>query len=225
VFLDSGQLNEFEVTLMRLTALSDLAHVIAPGFVGDQQRGRVEDGLRVIDEVVKRPSEKPTLALFHLPWPHAPILYDDAGRPRAVDARHPYEYDLGGRLEREEQLGQYREQLDYVNRRVLSSLDGALAKPGPEPIVVVWSDHGSLIDLDTDVHLRLRERVSNLFAARTPGHKQLFGDAPTLVNTFPTLLHAYLGIDVPRAADRSFVSAQASLFQFTEVTDDDGSRR
>lgn len=221
VFLDSGQLNEFEVTLMRLTALSSLTTVIAPDFVAGQQRGRVEAGFRDIAEIVKRPSTKPTFAFLHLPTPHAPILYGRNGEPRPVDPRHPNDYDSGNPQTRDDKVAQYVEQLSYVNEQVLAAIDAAFARPGLEPIVVLWSDHGSLINLDDDVALRQHERVSNLFAARTPGHPGLFGDAPTLVNTFPILFEAYFGEELPRSADRTFVSEPSALFEWVEIPNPD----
>ncbi len=49
------------------------------------------------------------------------------------------------------------------------------------------------------------ERTGNLFAAFTPGHDDLFGDAPTLVNTMPTLFNAYFGTTLPLSPDVSVV--------------------
>jgi hypothetical protein len=52
----------------------------------------------------------------------------------------------------------------------------------------------------------LVDSVANLFAVRTPEHEDLFGPAPTPVNVFPILLDRYLGVDLPRQADRNFIS-------------------
>ncbi len=218
VFIDGGQLNEFEMILLRPTALAEIIKVAAPDFVASQQRGRVADGLRLIRDVA-RPAERPRFALIHLPTPHAPLLYGRHGEPRRVDLQRPHDYDADGQTP-QEQVEQYREQLDYVNQEILSAVDEMLAQPGIEPVVVIWSDHGSLIDLDTDPDLRLSERVSNLFATRTPGQDDLFADNHTLVNTLPILFNAYLSSSFPMAADRSFVSQQPFLFDWVEIAPD-----
>lgn len=223
VFVDAGQINEFETILMRETALADLLPAIAPDFMADQQRGRIEAGLESIRELVGAPSDKPRFALIHLPTPHAPIVYGQTGERIRVTVRRPNDYDSDGQS-KELQVVQYREQLDYVNAQILAALDDALAAPGREPVIIIWSDHGSRIDLDTDVQLRMREQVSNLFAARAPGQPGLFSASHTLVNTLPILFDAYLGTDIPRADDRFFISQQ-TLLDLVEISIDETSRR
>lgn len=216
VFIDSGHINEFEVILMRETALGDLISAVAPHFLGDQYRGRIEAGFDTIRDLVGHQSNQPTFGLIHLPTPHAPIVYGRNGEPREVSVTRPYNYDSTGQTP-EEQVSQFRDQLEYVNRMILDSVDDVLASAGSDAVVILWSDHGTRIDLDTETQFRLQERVSNLFAARTPGRSDLFTERHTLVNTLPVLFDAYLGTDIKRSPDRLFVSESTAVFDWIEV--------
>jgi len=49
------------------------------------------------------------------------------------------------------------------------------------------------------------KRGTASFAARTPGHEGLFATDQTPVNIFAPMLDRYLGIDVPRQPDTSYL--------------------
>jgi hypothetical protein len=50
----------------------------------------------------------------------------------------------------------------------------------------------------------MRDRLSTLFAARTPGRPDLFPDDVSLINVFPILANAYLGTALQTQEDRTF---------------------
>jgi hypothetical protein len=220
VFLDTGQINEFEVVLLRETGLSAVVPAIAPDFMADQHRARVEANIDSIRQLVPATAPTPRFVLIHIPIPHAPIVYGASGEHLRMSITLPYDYNSDGQSP-ELQRVQYAAQLGYLNSLVLDALDDALARLDDNSVIILWSDHGSRIDLDTDQQLSRQEYVSNFFAARTPGHPDLFGDSPTLVNTLPTLFDTYLGASIPRSPERFFVSHQAAPFQWIEVAVDD----
>jgi len=220
VFLDSGQINEFEVVLMRETALSAVIPAIAPDFMADQHRARVEAGLDSIRQLVPGTAATPRFVFIHIPIPHAPIVYGSSGEHLRMSINRPYDYDSDGQS-RDVQRDEYAAQIGYLNGQVLAALDDALARLDRNSVVILWSDHGSRIDLDTDPQLSMQEYVSNFFAARTPGHPRLFGDSPTLVNTLPTLFDTYLGASTPPSPERFFVSHVTAPFDWVEITVDD----
>ena len=65
------------------------------------------------------------------------------------------------------------------------------------------ADHGYVQEIKQDDPAA---RLSNLFAAYTPGADGLLRDAPTPVNLMPRLLNEYLGTDLPQSPDRYFLS-------------------
>jgi hypothetical protein len=90
-------------------------------------------------------------------------------------------------------------QVDCVQRLAIEMVDGILAGAGPDTVVIVFSDHGPETRLDKfdPQPDAIHERLANLFAARTPGHPDLFPDDITLVNVLPLLFGAYLDVDLP----------------------------
>jgi hypothetical protein len=217
-FLDAGELNEFELSLIRSTAASDLLALTGWDVVGDQLRARYRSGLaqmRSIADTVAA-GDGPTFAFVHLPVPHAPIVFDGEGGPVPVDLRTPFDYGAGlldAGLIRE----RYRAQLPYLDATFLDALDATIASLPKEAVIAVFSDHGPRSRLDLTDELRLREAVDNLIAVRTPGRADLLPDDVTTVNVLPILFDAYLGTDLPRSADRSFVSFEEDLLPLTEV--------
>ncbi|KRT60448.1 MAG: hypothetical protein XU10_C0049G0006 [Chloroflexi bacterium CSP1-4] len=216
-FIDDGQLNEFETILIRITGVADLIDLVAPDAIGDSFRSRVMATQAHAALAVEAARAGPQLAFIHVPSPHAPILFGADGARPPVDANHPYEYWLGEDTTADRIRAAYREQLPIVEDLVLKTIDIIRAGSEQTPVIIVFSDHGSLANLDTDPELKLSERVSNLFAASTPGHPRLFGDVVTPVNVFPILFDAYFGTDLPRSEDRSLVSESGAVFDFTEL--------
>jgi hypothetical protein len=81
-------------------------------------------------------------------------------------------------------------------------------------VILVVSDHGAVLDPgDANSERRLR----NLFAAYTPGHRNLFADDVTLVNAFPELFAAYLDRELPRAEETMFTAGPGGLFDPVRV--------
>ena len=216
VFLDQGELNEFEIALLRSTAAWDLLRLTGWDLVGDQQRARVHGNLDQLRAIAEGMGDQPTFAFVHVPAPHAPIVFDAQGGPVPVDLRTPYDYGtglVGSELIRT----RYREQLQYLDRSFIEALDDALAALPKDAVVVVFADHGPRSRLDATDDLRLQEAVDILLAVRAPGRTGLLPDDTTLVNVLPAVFDAYLGTSLPRSADHSFVSGEVDLLPFVEV--------
>jgi hypothetical protein len=62
----------------------------------------------------------------------------------------------------------------------------------PGAIVILFGDHGIRLDAGVSV-----EYFRNFFAARTPGHPDLFPDDISPVNVLPLIENAYLGTTLP----------------------------
>ena len=71
-------------------------------------------------------------------------------------------------------------------------------------MVILFSDHGPDVRLNwgNPADPGLHDRVSNFFAARTPGKPSLFPDDITLVNVIPILFNSYYGMDLPTPVER-----------------------
>jgi hypothetical protein len=209
-FIDTGEVNEFEYTLLRATSARYLLDVLAPEFLADQHRSRVRSVFGAVVEVATRPSGRPRLVWAHVPSPHSPAVFGPAGGPHPPPPSIEDFFDdtaAGNGIDRATYARRYVDQVTAIDRLALEAIDGILEASNEPPVIVVVSDHGSgagLVWEDLDGS-DLDERTANLTAALTPGHPDLFGAAPTLINTFPTLLRAYAGQDVERVADTLYV--------------------
>jgi hypothetical protein len=115
----------------------------------------------------------------------------------------------------------YTEQLQYINKRTLQTVDTILAHSRRRPIIIIQGDHGSRMNLSwtslekTDV----REPFSILNAYYVPESVRAHlyeGISP--VNTFRILLTDVFGADLKPLPDRSFYSTGARPLEFTDVT-------
>jgi hypothetical protein len=211
-----GLMTDFDVQLLRTSLLLPIITTVSPDFLAARHRAVVNGALDCIESAVAASIDSPRFTLAHVGSPHLPIVFDENGDPAALRYYSDTAQELS--MTYDEFALAYVEQLKYLNDRVLRAID-AIDAVDPQAVVVVMSDHGSESRLDwRDADgSDLRERFSNLFAARTPGHPQLYGDSPTPVNIFPRLLDAYFDLGLPEARNALFVSDPVSKSNLTEI--------
>ena len=83
-WIDTGELNEFEVNMFRRTILRPILPVVAPDWVSSSYRSRVENEFRTLAEIAAERGSRPKFVFGHLPSPHAPWVYNADGTPRTV---------------------------------------------------------------------------------------------------------------------------------------------
>lgn len=203
VFLDTGQLNEFEWTIAESAGLSVLADAVLPDLAADEHRSRILDALKVAEAQAQSLGANRKFVFVPVVAPHSPQVFDAAGRPLDVpgfalpyiDFQEISKYGFAGYARRLEG------QLQFLNERTFHLVD-TVVKADPGAVVVVFSDHGSgapsrepgAVDPYADL------RTANLLAVRSPGHAGIIDDRSTLANLLPRLLRAYTGsgpADVP----------------------------
>ncbi|HEX7223965.1 MAG TPA: hypothetical protein VF367_00115, partial [Candidatus Limnocylindria bacterium] len=218
VYLDGGQLNELEISLLTRTWLGDVLNVVAPGAAAGQQRSRIVGNLAALPEIAERATGSPILVFDHVPAPHQPIVFGADGAAVSVPLSDAYFADSPAERgeSTEDFVARYRDQLPYLNERVLEAIDGILAASEEPPVIILLADHGSAsvvdwnaTDPDEADPARLLERTGILFAALMPDGADVFPDDISPVDTFRLLFDAYLGTDYGRAtppADGGHVS-------------------
>jgi len=222
VLCGSALPTDFELHLLSRTVLHDLLATIVPETDGTERFAAYTD---TAFECLADSATSPELVLSinHFPVPHLPLVFDRHGDLVSEELAGEEVDDLSVPFSRIAPA--YREQLAYLNRRTLEAVDDAIAAAGDETVVVVMSDHGPESSLREDyvdapdVH----ERFTNLFAARTPGRTDLFGDAATTVNLFPGLFNAYLDTDLPEQRPSLFspVEPFSGIERFDELPNPD----
>lgn len=205
-FIDTGELNEFEYTLLRVTALRPVIETLAPDFLADQHRSRVRAIFGAAVDEAARPSAAPRFVWVHVPSPHAPAVFGPPGGSDPPSPAFDKFFDdtaSGNGIDRSTYAERYVDQARTIDELMLDAVDGILAASDRPPVILVLSDHGSGAGLTWSQvgGSDLDERTANLFAASTPGHPDLFGPAPTLVNTLGTLLRTYTTVNPPTLPD------------------------
>lgn len=207
VYVDGGQLNEFEVSLLTSTFTGDVLNVVAPDFASSQQRERIAFNLGVLGDIAAA-DLGPKLVFAHIPAPHQPVVFGENGAPISVPLTDAFFADSPG--ERGEDpnafIERYRAQLPYLNERILVAIDAILGASTEPPAIVLFADHGSASVVDWNATepdeadpARLLERTGILFAALTPEQDEVFPDDISPVDLFRLLFDAYLDTDYGRA--------------------------
>jgi hypothetical protein len=205
VWVDGGQLNEFEIILLASTFAGDILNVVAPEFASGQQAERIEYNLEVLPEIASIRERGPAITFAHVPAPHQPAVFDGKGGvvpvplTQAFFADSPQERDQDPAEFRQ----RYRDQLPYLNDRILAAIDGILANSAVPPVILIFADHGSASEVDwitaqpTQVDpALLLERTGILFATLTPGKDELYPEDASPVDMFRLLFDAYFGTDL-----------------------------
>lgn len=210
-FIDSGDINEFEIQLLRPSLVAQLATLVWPDVLSSQQRNRIESVFRSIELLATDSSDRPRFVFAHVPSPHAPWVVNGDGSPRIVTNLESWFSDTPETtgLTRDEIVIGYTGQSAFLSRRTLAAIDAVRAASARPPIILVLSDHGSSLDVTVE---NAETRLRNLFASYTPGQDALFPDDVTLVNVFPTLLNSYFRADLHRAPETLYTQGPGGLF-------------
>jgi hypothetical protein len=208
VWVDNGELTEFEVSLLSSTFAGAIVNVVAPDFASAQQRHRILGDLEALPEIAAAHDRPPAFVFAHIPAPHQPAVFSEDGTPVAVAITDGFYGDspIERKEDPEEFKDRYRAQLPYVNDRVLAAVDGILAASAVPPVIVLIADHGSASRTDWNATdpatvdpTILLERTGTLFAALTPGRTGVYPDDISPTDMLRLLFDAYFETDYGRA--------------------------
>jgi hypothetical protein len=206
VHMSTGTFNHFDERILSRTYLEDVLSVLMPGLVDDWRRDAVLAPMRNVGSVAESHPASPQFVFAHVLSPHPPFLFDTNGGVPDVQAcyargcsRWTTEREVLGLS-----AGEYAQllagQVSYLNGRLLEMVD-RIADEDPTAAVILFGDHGIRFDAGVSV-----EYFRNFFAARTPGHKDLFPDDVSPVNVLTTIENTYLGTTFPIRAYEAWES-------------------
>jgi len=196
-----GGANDFEVLLIKTTGwllVADtvirLPSVLIPDLNSPNMlhRQRVLYILEVLPDVPRLPG--PKFVFAHIVVPHKPFVFGPNGE---VIDHNP-----------KERIG-YRDQVIYINQRILPILQQIIDRSANPPIIILQSDHGGV---DTDAENRMR--ILNAYYLPGDGVRILY---PTItpVNSFRLIFNHYFGANNRLQDDRSYFSVYQHPFDFT----------
>jgi hypothetical protein len=161
----------------------------------------------------------PKFVFTHLIAPHPPYVFDRDGSP--LDP--PYAFTLSDQMTSDiaEARAGYQGQLEFINRKMLETVDGILANSETPPIIIIQGDHGpgTRTNYDSAADTCLYERYSILNAYYLPGvEKSSLPMDISPVNSFRFIFNAYFQGNLELLPNRQYFSTSAQFFTFTDVT-------
>lgn len=163
----------------------------------------------------------PKFVFVHIIAPHPPFVFDADGKP--VPSGRPYnpgdgEGFTGGP---EEYQALYVEQLQFINKQVLRSIQQILHTSPNPPVILIQGDHGSGSLMNSSIEQScMYERTSILSAYYMPeGRTELLYPAITPVNSFRVVFNTYFGADFPLLPDQTYFSPFVNPYDFVDITE------
>jgi hypothetical protein len=161
----------------------------------------------------ERPGPKFVFAHFLLP--HHPYLFDREGHVLR-DANLSNQFAFQEHLWEKRPL--YVSQLEFVNRRLLQSIDAVLKSSAHPPIVILQSDHGPALREGIEKAEQFRIRLANFAAYKLPGAPPCLMPADgSPVNQFRRILGFYFGADLPPLEQRYYYSSYRQPYDLRPV--------
>jgi hypothetical protein len=160
----------------------------------------------------------------HIIAPHPPFVFDEKGK--VLSPNEPFKLADANHFvkdhSRKTYIVGYRNQLQYINTRVLEVLDAILAHSDVPPIIILQGDHGPGAHMHYGSFEKTlpAERFGILNAYYFPD-QDYAGLYPSIspVNSFRVVLNQFFGQDYALLPDRHYYSPWGYPFDFTEVTD------
>ena len=217
-------LNHFETLLLIDSPLESLSNVFDLGIPVSTYKAHETSVSYKLEALKEVPASipGPKIVYDHILIPHPPFIFDRNGNVR--EQRQPYKLwddgeTAGGEYKYQEG---YREQVAFVNKKILESIDAILAKSETPPIILVMGDHGpaSMFRFDLDSPGCIWERASNLYALHLPGHQTdgTIYATITPVNTFRVIFDTYFGTELPLLEDRTYLAASTYKETIKDIT-------
>jgi hypothetical protein len=171
-------------------------------------RRHILDAFRALEESPLQ--EGPFFFFAHLMSPHPPFVFGPNGEP--VEPDYLFSMVDADRLHGASEAAvrdyivRYREQLAFLNKKILEAVDAILSRSPEPPIIILQGDHGSraYADLDRPEASYLRENLAILNSYHLPGDgRTLLYPGISPVNTFRLIFRHYFGADLDLLEDRS----------------------
>lgn len=215
----AGSASEFRQVLLNTTPLPLFVDLSGGGSPYDAHRKRILNAFRVLEE---SPLEKgPFLFFAHLMCPHPPFVFGPNGEP--VDPDYLFSMVDADRLHGagdaavKDYIVRYREQLTFLNKKILDAVDAILSRSPEPPIIILQGDHGSraYTDFDHPETSYLKESLAILNAYLLPGDgRDLVYAAISPVNTFRLIFKHYFGADLDLLEDKGVWSTWRHPYRF-----------
>ncbi len=145
--------------------------------------------LYALDELEKLPSLRgPKFVFAHIVAPHEPFVFGPNGE--IVERKTPFALNHDVETENTEDYREgYRDQVHYINSRVLPLFKTMIARSQTPPIIIVQGDHGVLARVSST---NARMTILNAYYLPDGGDRRLY-ESISPVNSFRVVFDDYFG--------------------------------
>jgi hypothetical protein len=222
VVMHAHVFDDFEESLIGTTPIPDVQERLYDPLELHRQRVSY-----VLDHLADRfEHDAPLFVFAHVYCPHPPFVFGPDGAPVRRDSSKPrvlFGDDVGGvsEADRDAVVRAYRDQVQFVNRRILSAIEAILARAPRPPLIVLQADHGSNMTLDQSnpSAAGIRERMSILNAFYVPREiRTRLYSRISPVNTFRIILGQYFPGAWELLPDESYFSKWVSPYEFVPAS-------
>lgn len=166
----------------------------------------------------------PRFVFVHMLAPHFPFVFGPNGE-FSYQTR-AFSLNEGGGFvgSRQTYMDGYTDELIYVNKELIETLEQIIANSKTPPIIIIQADHGAhanMVPGEPDPlpvpFYEERFAILNAYYLSNCDAEQLY-DGITPVNTFRVIFNACFGQDYSLLEDRSYFSEYSSPYKFIDVT-------
>jgi hypothetical protein len=152
----------------------------------------------------------PKFVVFHTLIPHDPFIFGAGGESVTFPADADHTKEIG--------MEYYVEQLQYVQKQLLDSIDQILEDAESPPVIVLQADEGFEVDEALFGEAATRDiRVKGIGAYHLPGlDPSAQPDPPNIVNALRFVFNEYLGTDYEMLGSVSHLESDYP-FTFEEI--------
>lgn len=191
--------NEFELMLFDTSALRLLSDA---NFIKDTYANHRQRILNTLDSLETIPTNipGPKFIYAHVIAPHDPYVFGPDGE-WLVDVP-------------ENQIVGYRNQVNYINARVVEIVDILLEKSPIPPVIIIQGDHGASINWEGyGLPAEYKLAILNAYYLPAVNENSILYDSITPVNTFRLVFDLYFNGELGLLEDQSIFGKQSPPIQ------------
>lgn len=218
--------SEFRTVLLQTTPLRLLDRAGETAASYENHRQRILNAFRALEGSAFE--KGPFFMFVHIMAPHPPFVFGAGGEP--IEPDYLFSMVDADRLHgcgdeaRTAYVAKYRDQLAYLNSRILAAVDAILAASPEPPVIVLQGDHGSRAysDFDDPLASYFKESLAILNAYHLPGlgpETVYPGISP--VNTLRLIFRHYFGADLEPLPDSSAWTTWRRPYRFLPFEESD----
>jgi len=185
------------------------------------KRNAILNGFSQLGKIPK--ITKQTFVYAHFLMPHPPFIFNNKGEPvnpKGLEIETDGDQFLKFYPDLQEYRRKYIDQLEFVNKLVLKTIEKILNESKVQPIIILQSDHGpgSLTRWENPEKTNMKERMSilNAYYIQGGGQEGLYENI-TPVNSFRMIFNVLFNEKNPILPDKSYFSTWSHPYKFIEI--------